>query len=143
MQVNTTTRGICLAVTDPDIEHDFIPRSSISFEASKLGRMQELHLLRLDGCHMVHDGSCTGYQQLRWVQWRPYQFRSLPAQLKMQKLVVLDLSYSYDLTCLWEENVHVLVRLIQSFPPDIIESGQNLKLKFLYTTFFICIGYYP
>ena len=140
MQVNTTTRGICLAMTDT--EQNFFPRSSISFEASKLGRMQELHLLRLDGCNMVHDGSCSGYQQLRWVQWRSYQFRSLPAQLKLQKLVVLDLSHSYELRCLWEENVHVMVSLTESVPPNIIEIGQN-RYKNFYYGIIVCNGYHP
>ena len=129
MQVNTKTRGICLAVTDPDIKHGFFSKSTISFEASKLGRMQELHLLILDGCNMVHDGSCSGSQQLRWLQWRSYQFRSLPPQLKLPQLVVLDLSYSYELRCLWEKNVHVMVSRIEFFPTNMC--GLKLKLKFV------------
>ena len=128
MQVNTKTRGICLTVRDPD-KHGFNPKPTISFEATKLGRMQELHLLRLDGCNMVHDGSCSGSQQLRWVQWRWYQFTSLPPQLKLPQLVVLDLKYSYDLECLWEETVHVMVSLIEFFPMNMI--GQKLELKVL------------
>ena len=125
MQVNTKTRGICLAVTDPDIKHGLFhwEESTISFEASKLGRMQELHLLRLDGCNMVHDGSCSGYQQLRWVQWKSYQFRSLPPQLKLPQLVVLDLNYSYKLRCLWETNVHVMVSQIEFFQLILLDKS--------------------
>ena len=117
--MNNKTLGICLTVTNPD-KYDFFPESTISFEGNKLGEVQELHLLRLDGCNMVHDGSCSGYQQLRWVQWRSYQFRSLPPQLKLPQLLVLDLSYSYELECLWEENVHVMVIVTEFFPIHVI-----------------------
>ena len=115
MQVNTKTRGICLAVIDPDIKDGFFPESTISLEASKLRRMQELHLLRLDGCNMVHDDFSSWSQQLRWLQWRSYQFRSLPPQLKLPQLVVLDLSHSYKLRCLWEDNVHIMVSVTNFF----------------------------
>ena len=54
MQVNTKTQGIRLTVTDPN-KYGFFPESNISFEASKLGRTQELHFVRLDGCIMVPD----------------------------------------------------------------------------------------
>ena len=117
VQVNTKTRGICLTGADPDTWHDnFIDKSTISFEASQLGRMQELHLLRLDGCNMVHDDFSSWSEQLRWVQWRWYQSRSLPPQLKLPQLVVLDLSRSYKLRCLWEENVNVMVSVTKFFP---------------------------
>ena len=137
--MNTKTRGICLTIKDPDIEDGFFPEPIISFQASKLGRMQELHLLRVDGCNMVHNGSCSGYQQLRWVQWRSYRFRSFSPQLELPQLVVLDLSYSDELRCLWEENIYVVVSLIEFFPTNMI--GQKLKLKFL-LCHFCCNGYY-
>ena len=119
MQVNTKTQGIRLTVTDPN-KYGFFPESNISFEASKLGRMQELHFLRLDGCTMVPDDLSSWPQQLRWVQWRWYQFRSLLRQLKLPHLVILDLSYSYELERLWKENVHVMVSLIEFFPTNMI-----------------------
>ena len=77
-------------------------------------------MLRLDGCNMVQDDFSSWSQQLRWVQWRSYQFISLPPQLKLRQLVVLDLSYSGGLGCLWEENVHVMVSATKFFPIHMI-----------------------
>ena len=127
--MNNKTLGICLTMTDPDFKVGIFQKSTISVKASKLGRMQELHLLRLDGCNMVHDDFSSWSQQLRWVQWRLYQSKSLPLQLELPLLVVLDLSKSDELKCLWEENVHVVVSLIEFFPTNMI--GQKLKSKFL------------
>jgi hypothetical protein len=112
--VNTKTRGICLTVKDAD-NLDYFNKPTISREASKLGRMQELHLLRLDGCNVVADDFSSWSQKLRWLQWRWYQFRSLPPQLKLPHLVVLDLSWSDELIYLWDRNVHVMVSPTEFF----------------------------
>jgi len=129
--VNTKTRGICLTIEDPDINFDYFQKSTImSCEASKLGRMQELHLLRLDGCNVVPDDFSSWSQKLRWLQWRWYPFRSLPPQLKLPHLVVLDLSRSRKLKCLWERDIHVMVSLTEFFPSDMVGESVNRHLYF-------------
>jgi len=99
------------------LDDDF-QKSTISCEASKLGRMQELHLLRLGGCNVVPDDFSSWSQKLRWVQWMCSQLRSLPPQLKFSHVVVLDLSWSRELRCLWEKNVHVMVSPTEFCPTD-------------------------
>ena len=133
--MNTKTRGICLAVEDPDAHCNF-QESTISCEASKLGRMQELHLLILDGCNVVPDDFSSWSQQLRWLQWRWNRLRSFPPQLKLPHLVVLDLSWSRELRCLWEKNVHVMVSPIDLFPADMV--GESLNRN-LYLSIFVVI----
>ena len=117
--MNTKTRGICLTVKDPD-DLDWFTECTISCEANKLGRMQELHLLRLEGCNVVHDDFSSWSQQLRWLQWRLSGLKSFPPQLKLPHLVVLEFKGSRELKCLWERNVHVMVSLTEFFPTDMI-----------------------
>jgi len=138
-EVNTKTRGICLAVEDPDAYCNF-HESTISCEASKLGRIQESHLLRLDGCNVVPDDFSSWSQKLRWRQWRWYPFTSLPLQLKLSHLVVLDLSWSRELRCLWEKNVHVkmidgpLGGLGFALDEDVVEWLETSKVSCLMPT---------
>ena len=138
--MNTKTRGICLTIKDPDKLDDF-QESTISCEASKLGRMQELHLLRLDGCNVVPDDFSSWSQQLRWLQWRWYPFRSFPPQLKLPHLVVLDLTRSTELKCLWERDNHVMVSLTKFFQSDMV--GESLYRNLYHSIFVVMVITHP
>ena len=129
VQVNFNTRGICLTVKDPD-SHDDFQECTISCEASELGRMQELHLLRLDGCNVVGDDFSSWSPQLRWLQWRLNRLISFPPQLKLSHLVVLDLSWSRELRFLWEKNAHVKVSPTEFFQMTWLEKVQ-IEICFL------------
>jgi len=85
-------------------------------------------LLRLDGCNVVPDDFSSWSQKLRWLQWRWNRLRSFPPQLKLPHLVVLDLSWSRELRCLWEENVHVMVNLPHLVLLDLSYCGNMTRL---------------
>jgi hypothetical protein len=83
---------------------------ALSCQVSELASMEELHLLILDGCRVVvPDGFSSWPQELRWLRWRSFYFSALPSHLQLPCLVVLDLSYSYKLTHLWENDAHIQV----------------------------------
>jgi hypothetical protein len=85
-------------------------------------------LLRLDECDVVPDDFSSWSQKLRWLRWRWYHLRSLPLQLKLSHLVVLDLSRSRELRCLWEKNVDVMVSPTEFCPSDMVGESLNRNL---------------
>jgi hypothetical protein len=87
-----------------------IEDGAVSCEVSQLASMEELHLLRLDRCHVVVPDDFSSWpQELRWLQWRSFCFSTLPTHLYLPCLVVLDLSGSDKLTHLWKSNADIQV----------------------------------
>jgi hypothetical protein len=91
MQRNTSIRGINLGIGEitPSFSLLSIRDGVMSCEVLQLASMKKLHLLRL--------------------QWRWFCFSSLPSQLRLPSLVVLDLSHSDKLTRLWENDAEIQV----------------------------------
>ena len=87
-----------------------LEESRVSCEVLVLASMEELHLLRLDGCQVVVPNDFSSWpRELRWLQWRSFCFSTLPPHLHLPCLVVLDLSSSDKLTCLWKSDANIQV----------------------------------
>jgi hypothetical protein len=70
----------CSTVSRP--EYLNFEDSVVSCEVSLLASMEELHLLRLDDCHVVVPNDFSSWpHELRWLQWRSFCFSSLPPHL--------------------------------------------------------------
>ncbi|KAG0627724.1 hypothetical protein M758_2G223400 [Ceratodon purpureus] len=100
-----------------------------SDKAEKFENLDELHLLILDGCLLTEKESSKLSEELRWLQWRSFPGTQLPSGLDLPNLVVLDLSSS-NLSCLWQESIHLefpaLQRLILTNCRELQELPQNI-----------------
>jgi hypothetical protein len=62
--------------------------------------MSRLHFLLLDGNKVKGDFS-TWSRELNWLQWRHSDLSTLPLELDLQKLAVLDLTSNKELMQIW------------------------------------------
>jgi hypothetical protein len=112
VQRNTSIRGINSGSGEIISSDEYLKfeDSLVSCEVSLLASMEELHLLRLDGCHVVVPDDFSSWpQELRWLHWKSFCFSNLPPHLHLPRLVVLDLSRSDKLTCLWKSDADIQV----------------------------------
>lgn len=81
--------------------------------ASKFQRMSEIHLMQLGGARIVGNFSLVS-KKIRWLQWTSSFLTSLPPQLPLQNLAILDLSNSSTLTRLWSDgDTQAIPRLLR------------------------------
>ena len=119
-------RGISLANVDATSWQN-LHSSFVSYEASQLTSMDELHFLILDGGRVsVPDGFSNWPRELRLLQWRGFCSASLPSHLILPSLVVLDLRRSDMLIRLWEDGAHVKVGGVVECHGVDIEQTKNL-----------------
>lgn len=112
VQRNTSIRGINLGIGEIISSDEYLnfEDSVVSCDVLLLASMEELHLLRLDGCQVVVPNDFSSWpQELRWLQWRSFCFSTLPPHLHLPCLVVLDLSHSDKLTHLWKSDADIQV----------------------------------
>ncbi|KAG0588250.1 hypothetical protein KC19_2G228700 [Ceratodon purpureus] len=128
-------RGLCLGVGDGakilgDGESAGVGGGCVSYLASRLSGMKELHLLVLDGSYVeVRDENSSWPEELRWLRWRRFRGGQLPSELKLLSLVVLDLGGSRELTCLWEDDADIKLPVLQlltfSWCTRLVELPEN------------------
>ncbi len=68
--------------------------------------MTRLHFLLLDGDNVKGDFS-TWSRELNWLQWKSSNISTLPLELDLQKLAVLDLTSNKELTQIWPNDLEV------------------------------------
>jgi hypothetical protein len=68
--------------------------------------MSRLHFLLLDGDNVKGDFS-TWSRELRWLQWMDSGLSTLPLELDLQKLAVLDLTSNKKLMQIWPNDLEV------------------------------------
>jgi hypothetical protein len=68
--------------------------------------MNRLHFLLLDGDNVKGDFS-TWSRELSWLQWRNSDLSTLPLELNLRKLAVLDLTSNQQLTQIWPNDFEV------------------------------------
>ncbi len=68
--------------------------------------MSRLHFLLLDGDNVKGDFS-TWSRELNWLQWMDSDLSTLPLELDLRKLVVLDLTSNKKLTQIWPNDLEV------------------------------------
>jgi hypothetical protein len=68
--------------------------------------MNRLHFLLLDGDNVKGDFS-TWSRELTWLQWKSSNISTLPLELDLRKLVVLDLTSNKELTQIWPNDLEV------------------------------------
>jgi len=68
--------------------------------------MNKLHFLLLDGDNVKGDFS-TWSRELSWLQWRNSDLSTLPLELNLRKLAVLDLTSNEQLTQIWPNDLEV------------------------------------
>jgi hypothetical protein len=69
--------------------------------------MTRLHFLLLDGDNVKGDFS-TWSQELNWLQWIDSNLSTLPLELNLRKLAVLDLTSNKELIQIWPNDLEVL-----------------------------------
>ncbi|XP_028763086.1 TMV resistance protein N-like [Neltuma alba] len=76
--------------------------NSMALSAKAFENIKNLHLLQLD--HVKLDGD-FGYlsKELRWLCWRGFPSENLPTNLRLEKIVAIDLKWS-NLTTVWEKS---------------------------------------
>jgi hypothetical protein len=70
--------------------------------------MRRLHFLLLDGVNVKGDFS-NWSRELSWLQWINSDLLALPSELKLQNLVVLDLTSNKKLTQIWPNDLEVSI----------------------------------
>jgi len=68
--------------------------------------MNRLHFLLLDGDNVKGDFS-TWSRELKWLQWMNSDLSTLPLELDLRKLVVLDLTSNEELMQIWPNDHEV------------------------------------
>ncbi len=68
--------------------------------------MDKLHFLLLDGDNVSGDFS-TWSQKLIWLQWMNSNLSTLPLELKLRKLAVLNLTSNRELIQIWPNDLEV------------------------------------
>ncbi len=68
--------------------------------------MSRLHFLLLDGDNVKDDFS-TWSRELSWLQWRDSDLSTLPLELDLRKLAVLDLTSNKELIEIWPNDLEV------------------------------------
>ncbi len=68
--------------------------------------MNKLHFLLLDGDNVKGDFS-TWSRELNWLQWRNSNLSTLPLELDLQKLAVLNLISNKKLMQIWPNDLEV------------------------------------
>jgi hypothetical protein len=68
--------------------------------------MSRLHFLLLDGDNVKGDFS-TWSRELIWLQWMNSDLSTLPLELDLQKLTVLDLTSNKELMQTWPNDLKV------------------------------------
>jgi hypothetical protein len=68
--------------------------------------MNRLHFLLLDGDNVTGNFS-TWSRELRWIQWTNSDILTLPSQLDLPKLVMLDLTSNKELMQIWPNDLEV------------------------------------
>ncbi|CAM6023512.1 unnamed protein product [Sphagnum balticum] len=68
--------------------------------------MRRLHFLLLDGVNMKGDFS-NWSRELSWLQWINSDLSTLPSELKLQNLAVLDLTSNKELTQIWPNDLEI------------------------------------
>ncbi|CAK9200067.1 unnamed protein product [Sphagnum troendelagicum] len=71
-----------------------------------------LHALLLDDCNIEGDFS-KWPKKLRMLSWPCSPILELPTTLNLPNLVVLNLSQSKNLTCLWAQDIGIQVQNYQ------------------------------
>ncbi|CAK9253780.1 unnamed protein product, partial [Sphagnum jensenii] len=103
--------------------------------ANFFARMIGLHALLLDDCNIEGDFS-TWPKKLRMLSWPCSPILDLPTTLNIPNLVVLNLSQSQNLTCLWAQDIGIQlqnyqeIHLLKYFLETLLDNIGNLsKLK--------------
>ncbi|CAK9257205.1 unnamed protein product [Sphagnum jensenii] len=97
--------------------------------------MSKLHFLLLDGDNVKGDFS-TWSRELRWLQWMNSDLSTLPLELDLRKLAVLDLTCNKELMQIWPNDHEIIYKGLRTLilsscealvelPKDI---GKLLKL---------------
>jgi hypothetical protein len=68
--------------------------------------MTRLHFLLLDGDNVKGDFS-TWSRELRWLQWTNSDISTLPLELDLRKLAVLNLNSNKELMQIWPNDLEV------------------------------------
>jgi hypothetical protein len=68
--------------------------------------MSRLHFLLLDGDNVKGDFS-TWSRELSWLQWMDSDLSTLPLELDLRKLAVLDLISNKELMQIWPNDLEV------------------------------------
>jgi hypothetical protein len=68
--------------------------------------MSRLHFLLLDGDNVKGDFS-TWSQELSWLQWTNSDLLTLPLELDLRNLMVLNLSSNKELMQIWPNDLEV------------------------------------
>ncbi len=68
--------------------------------------MSRLHFLLLDGDNVKGDFS-TWSRELNWLQWMDSNLSTLPLELDLQKLAVLNLTSNKELIQIWPNDLEV------------------------------------
>ncbi len=68
--------------------------------------MSRLHFLLLDGDNVKGDFS-TWSRELIWLQWMNSDLSTLPLELDLQKLMVLNLTFNKELMQIWPNDLKV------------------------------------
>jgi len=68
--------------------------------------MSRLHFLLLDGDNVKGDFS-TWSRELSWLQWRDSDLSTLPSELDLRMLAVLDLTSNKELMQVWPNDLEV------------------------------------
>jgi hypothetical protein len=68
--------------------------------------MSRLHFLLLDGDNVKGDFS-TWSRELSWLQWMDSNLSTLPLELDLQKLAVLNLTSNKELIQIWPNDLEV------------------------------------
>jgi Leucine-rich repeat (LRR) protein len=98
--------------------------------------MNRLHFLLLDGDNVKGDFS-TWSRELSWLQWRNSDLSTLPLELNLRKLAVLDLTSNQQLTQIWPNDFEITCKdlrtlilsncaFLKELPKDI---GKLLRLN--------------